>query len=80
MNNGRSMICLHRLSKWFSLKFPQCYLDQKTPEEGWSMQQPKCDNDNHNEDIGPTVNRINTLNSFACLVHYYYLFPHQLAC
>lgn len=50
----------HRLHKWFSLKFPESYLDWESPEKGQRAQWPKhCDNSNKYEDNSPNVNNVN---------------------
>lgn len=44
----------YRLIKGFHSKFPEGFIDQQTPEEGWMEQQSKYDN-NKVEDIIPNL-------------------------
>ena len=50
-------IHFHGLKKGFSLKFPEIYQLQETPEEGWRVQHLKCcgDNNNHDKDTNMKV-------------------------
>lgn len=64
MYSATRRIYLNRLNKWFSLKSPDGYLDQKTPKGDPRRQLLKHCDSNNDEDIRPSENINNDY--FSC--------------
>lgn len=56
MGGGMRTIYPERRNKVFSEKYPKCYPEEQTPEEGQMSQRPKCcDHNNKDKDTSLTI-------------------------
>lgn len=56
MGGGMRTIYPERRNKAFSEKYPKCYPEEQTPEEGQMSQRPKCcDHNNKDKDTSLTI-------------------------